>query len=176
MAEEDDGSKPKAALVRPEVYWRRYKVSARVLTMELAEAFAKALSEDPMHTVESAALAAGLRPGLIRKALHRYYHDQCKNLRDEEICEVLYRARTAHIKAIREAGYQCAGRGNRAGTAWVQWQLEVQAPLEHPRRQEASIELTGKDGGPIQTENAVRYVVAVPKEEPDEELEEEPAP
>ena len=168
MTERNDEPRPGgAALVAPDRRSpRNYRIAARIITMEIAEAFAVELCSDLSHTVESAATAVGVRAGAVRQALHRYLHDECATLVDEEICEVLHRAKTEHIKQIRAGGYVSAGRGNRAGTAWMQWQLEVQAPLEHPRKQE--VEVTGKDGGPIQTENAIRYVVSVPAEEPDE--------
>lgn len=146
----------------------RRRIGARVLTRELAEAFAAELVSDLSHSVESAALQSGLKPSTVRDAISRYQHDHCKTLEDEEICEIVLRAKTEHIKQIRHAGYLCAGKENRAGTAWMQWQLETQAPLEHPRKQEMSVEMAGKDGGPIQTSSTVRYVVSVPEEEPDE--------
>ena len=39
--------------------------------------------------------------------------------------------------------------------------------------QKHQVELTGKDGGPIESENKVRYVVKVPRDEPEEDLEEQ---
>ena len=147
---------------------RRYNIGARVLTMHAAQLFAEILSSDPTHTVESAAREAGIKPSTVRDALRRLNADQCRTLDDEEVCEVVARAKDQHIKDLRAAGYMSASKGNRAGTSWVQWQLEVQAPLEHPRKQEATVELTGKDGGPIATSSAIRYVVHVPVEEEDE--------
>ena len=148
---------------------RTYRIASRVITMELAERFAELLCLDPTYSVNTAAIDAGIKPTTVRKAIHRYEHDLCRTLEDEEVCEVIYRAKMTHIKHIQSAGYVSAGKGNRAGTAWCQWQLEVQAPLEFPRKQEQTIEHVGKDGGPIQTSNAVRYVVSVPQPEPEED-------
>lgn len=156
------------ALAKPAGPHRRYNIGQRAITLESAAAFAEVLLSDLSHTVESASLEVGINPYTARDAINRYRNDKCKTLADEEVCEVLFRAKTEHIKQIRAAGYISAGRGNRAGTSWAQWQLEVQAPLEHRRRTEASVELSGKDGGPIETESAVRYVVHVPEEEPEE--------
>lgn len=147
---------------------RRYNIGARVLTKDLAERFAELLTSDPTHSVESAAREAGLKPSTVRDALRRLNADQCRTLDDEEVCEIIAKAKDQHIKDIRAAGYMSAAKGNRAGTSWVQWQLEVQAPLEHPRKQEATVELTGKGGGAIETVSTVRYVVRVPAEEKDE--------
>jgi hypothetical protein len=163
-APNNEGSYPLAKA--PEAQ-KRYRIGARVLTMELAERFAEILTSDMSHSVESAALDAGLKPSTVRDAISRYHNEQCKTLTDEEVCEVIVRAKAEHIKHIRAAGYVSAGRANRAGTAWMQWQLEVQAPLEHPRKQETTLEVTGKNGGPIETSNAIRYVVHVPEEEKD---------
>jgi hypothetical protein len=161
------------ALVAPDrTEPRQYRVGARVLTVELAREFAEILCSDLSHTVQSAALEAGLRPSTVRDALMRYEHDACKTLADEEVCELVYRAKSVHIKDINHAGYVSAGTKNKAGTSWAQWQLEVQSPLEYPRKQETTLEVTGKDGGPIQTSNAIRYVVTVPQEERDERDEE----
>jgi hypothetical protein len=157
------------ALVAPDrTEPRTYRIASRVITMELAQRFAELLCLDPTSSVEDAASDAGIKSTSVRQAIYRYRHDLCTTLVDEEICEVLYRAKTKHIKHIREAGYRSAAQKNHAGTSWCQWQLEVQAPLEHPRKQEQTIEHVGKDGGPIQTQNALRYVVSVPVEEPDE--------
>jgi hypothetical protein len=170
MSEENE--KPESeqtALVAPDRSEpRQYRVGARVLTMALAREFAEILCSDLSHTVQSAALEAGLRPSTVRDAIMRYEHDECKTLADEEVCELAYRAKSVHIKQIRAAGYMSAGKMNRAGTSWMQWQLEVQAPLEHPRKQETTLAVSGPDGGPIQTQNAIRYVVSVPEEEPEE--------
>lgn len=154
---------------------RQFRVGARVLTLELAMRFAKIYLSSLDHTVESAALEAGLRPSTVRDAISRYHNDKCQTLADEEICELVYRAKCEHVRDIRAEGFEFATDKNRAGTAWVQWQLEVQAPLEHPRKQESSIELTGPNGGPIQTQNAVRYVVGVPLAEPEENKEDSDA-
>lgn len=161
-------TEPGDKLAFPAPPQRRYNIGARVLTMELAQRFAELLTSDPTHSVESAAREAGLKPSTVRDALRRLNADQCRTLDDEEVCEVIARAKDQHIKDIRAAGYMSASKGNRAGTSWVQWQLEVQAPLEHPRKQESSVELTGRGGGPIETVNALRYVVHVPVEEKDE--------
>lgn len=147
---------------------RTYQIASRVITMQLAKRFSELLCLDPMHSVKSAAIDAGIKPTTVRQAIYRYQHDLCTTLEDEEICEVLYRAKSQHIKHIIEAGYRAAAQNNRAGTAWCQWQAEVQAPDEYPRRQETTVELTGKDGGPIQTSGAIRYVVSVPEEESEE--------
>jgi hypothetical protein len=163
-----DGDAPTAlATLMPER--ARARIGARVLTVELATRFSEVLLEDLSHSVETAALAAGLRPSTVRDAISRYHNDKCSTLSDEEVCEIVYRAKAEHIKQIRFAGYVCAGKLNRAGTAWMQWQLEVQAPLEHPRKQQTEVQHSGPNGGPIQTESAVRYVVSVP---PEEEIEE----
>lgn len=169
MAEESKVS-DSTALVAPDPRPpRTYRIASRVVTMDLAKRFAELICLDPTYNVNGAAIDAGIKPSAVREAIRRYRHDECKTLEDEEICEVLFRAQAHHIKHITEGGYASAAKGNRAGTAWCQWQLEVQAPLEHPRRQEQTIEHVGKDGGPIQTQNAVRYVVSVPVAEPEEE-------
>lgn len=151
----------------------RARVTTRVITPELARRFAEEIASDMSHSVETASLAVGLRPSTVREAIFRYEHDKCTTEIDEEVCEILVKGKAEHIKQIRAAGYVSAGRENRAGTSWMQWQLEVQAPKEHPRR--TSVELTGEDGKPIETNNAttVTYVVAVPPEEEadDEEAE-----
>jgi hypothetical protein len=150
----------------------RARVTTRVITVELATRFAEELAGDMSHSVESAALASGIRPGTVREAIHRYEHDKCTTAIDEEVCEILVKGKAEHIKQIRAAGYISAGRENRAGTSWMQWQLEVQAPKEHPRK--TQVELSGEDGKPIETNNTstVTYVVAVP---PDEESDDEEA-
>lgn len=173
MSEEADsrGKSPSgtSALAKVAPERTRHRIGARILTAELATRFTEILLGDLSHSVETAALAAGLKPSTVRDAVSRYHNDQCKTLADEEVCEIVYRAKAEHIKAIRHAGYFCAGTQNRAGTAWMQWQLEVQAPLEHPRtKQQAEVSLTGQGGGPIQTQSTVRYVVNVPAEEEDE--------
>lgn len=132
------------------------RVGARVLTPELALAFAERLLSDVTESVESAALAVGLRPSTVRDAISRYNQDKCKTLADEEVCELVVRAKTEHIKQIRAEGFRSAGKENRAGTSWAQWQLEVQAPREHPRKQEMSVEMAGKNGGPIETLHTVK--------------------
>lgn len=147
------------------------RVCVRVITLELALEFARVLLSDPAYTMKSAALFAGIKPSTVREAIRRYEHDECTNLADEEICEVLVKAREAHICQLRALGFDAAGKQNRAGTSWAQWQLEVQDQKEHPRKQQ--VELTGAEGGPVKTENesTVKYVVMVPEEEKEDDEE-----
>lgn len=160
--------KTSTALAKQAGPQRQYRTGKRAITQELAAAFAEVLLSDLSHTVQSASLEVGLNPWTVRDAISRYNIDKCLSLADEEICEVLFRAKAEHVKQIRAAGYISAGRGNRAGTSWAQWQLEVQDPNEHRRKTEAAVELSGKDGGPIETQSAVQYVVHVPDEEKEE--------
>lgn len=64
-----------------------------------------------------------------------------------------------------------AGMSNRAGTAWAQWQLEVQDPLNHPRKQlevEAAARASvGAENGAAEAAVRVRYVIDVPADESD---------
>lgn len=150
----------------------RARVCARVITMELAEAFGKVLASDVTHTVESAAMAVGVRSRTVREAMRRYENDECTTLTDEAICEVLVKAKIDHIQELRRMGLVAAGKDNRSGTAWLQWQLEVQAPLEHPRKQKTEVELSAPGGGPIQT-RSVEYLVMIPPDEPEDEPEED---
>lgn len=146
----------------------RRRAFQRVLTLELAERFAQVLCSQLAHTVESAAVEVGIRASTIREALSRLESDKCGSAEDEEICTVLAQAKASHILALRAAGFAAGGSANNAGTNWLRWQLEVQDPLHHPRKTESAVELSGPGGGPVQTENTVRYVVAVPPdEEPD---------
>ena len=148
----------------------RVRVGARVVSKALAERFAEVLLSDVTHTVKSAALEAGIRPSTIRDAIHRYETDQCRTLEDEEICEMLVLAKEKHVQHIRALGYFSAGKENRAGVAWMQWQLEVQAPKEHPRKQQIDTTLSGPDGGPVGiAQSSVRYEVLVPEDEPDDD-------
>lgn len=148
----------------------RTRVGARVISKELAERFAEVLLADPTHTCKSAALEAGIRPGTVREAISRYESDSCRTMEDEEICELLVKAKEEHIRQVRAMGFFSAGNGNRAGVAWMQWQLEVQAPRDHPRRQQIDTTLSGPDGGPVGlTTSSVRYEVLVPEDEPDDD-------
>lgn len=133
--------------------------------MEKARQLAVELASDVAHNIESASLAVGLRPSTVRDTLSRFENEKCTSEEDEAVGEVLALAKSTHIKRIRSLGFTQAELENRAGTAWMQWQLEVQAPKEHPRK--SGLELTGKDGGPVETETAVRYVIMVPPEEPE---------
>jgi hypothetical protein len=147
----------------------RARVTTRVITVELAKRFAEEIASDMSHNVNSASLAVGLRPSTVREAIHRYENDKCTTAIDEEVSEILVRGKAEHIKQIRAAGYISAGKENRAGTSWMQWQLEVQDPKEHPRK--TQVELSGEDGKPIETKNetTVTYVVSVPPDEPEED-------
>lgn len=148
----------------------RARVCVRVISKALAQKFADVLLSDVTHTVQSAALEAGIRPGTVRESLRRWEADECGSLEDEEICEILAKAKEEHIREIRRLGYVCAGRDIRAGTTWMQWQLEVQAPKEHPRKQQIDQTISGPDGGPVGiTQSTVQYVVAVPEDEPDDD-------
>jgi hypothetical protein len=145
----------------------RVRVGARVISKALAERFAEVLLSDVTHTAKSAALEAGIRPSTVRDAIHRYETDACRTLEDEEICQILVEAKEKHIQHIRAMGYFSAGKDNRAGTAWMQWQLEIQSPKEHPRKQQVDATLTGPDGGAIELSHsaAVQYVIVVPEDE-----------
>lgn len=138
----------------------------RVVTMELARRFAEAMLGDISHSIESASHEVGLNPNTVRDCIGRYERDACETDEDEEICGVLAAARAKHIYELRKRGEVAGGDANGPGVAWYKWRLETQAPKEHPRKE--AVELTGKDGGPIETA-AVQYVVAVPEEEPDQE-------
>ncbi len=145
----------------------QYKVGARVITLELAQRFAETLISDPTHSVHSASHDAGINPNAVRQALWRYDHDKCRTLEDEEICQVLAEAKARHIKALRHAGFVCAARDNRSGTSWVQWQLEVQAPLEFPRKNDKVADAPEDERSALETSKAPRYVIHVPPDEED---------
>lgn len=155
-----------ARIVHEETSDTRARVGVRVISKEKAYEFAAEFASDVSHTVKSCALAVGIRPGTVREAISRYENDKCQTLLDEEICEILVKAKEEHIKQIRAGGYIWAGKENRAGTSWMQWQLEVQDPKEHPRK--TQVELGGVDGKPIETNSNVQYVITVPPDEPDE--------
>lgn len=123
-------------------------IGARTITKELALKFAKEMDSDLTHSVESASNAVGIRAGSVREAIQRFDKSRCRTIEDEEICSILATAKTKHIHALRKAGFGSSGRGNGPGANWIKWQLEVQDPVHHPRRIEAT--LSGPDGGPIQ--------------------------
>jgi hypothetical protein len=168
MSSQSSSNRPTHALARPTEPLAARKIAVRVLTRALAEAFAVELLSDVSHTVNSAARAIGIKPSTVHKALARAQDDACRTLEDEEICDILAAAKESHIKKLREYGFVSAGKENRAGVTWLQWQLEVQDPRHHPRKQEFAVEMAGKDGGPIQTVG-VRYVVNVPAPEPEDD-------
>lgn len=149
----------------------------RVVTLELAQRIAAILLETddqaPLglghtHTIESASVAVGIRGGTVRELLRRYADGKCATEEDEEIGAVIDDARTEHLRRMRGLGFAAAGNNNRAGTSWIQWQLEIQDPKNHPRKQ--ALEVSGPDGGPVETKNdtTVRYVVSVPPTEPED--------
>lgn len=142
-------------------------MTARVLTREVAEAFAAELRSDIAHSVNSAARRVGVKPDTVKKALQRAQNDTCFTPEDEEICDILAAAKDEHIRKLRSLGFESARKENRAGTSWMQWQLEVQDPINHPRKQDLSVEMAGKDGGPIAV--GVQYVVHVPEPEREDE-------
>lgn len=158
---------PQYPLARPVEPPRPRMIGVRIITLEKARQFAETLLSDVSHSVESASMAVGLKPSAVRKALERAHHDKCATLDDEEVCEILYAAKLSHIRNIRERGFVLELDGKR--TSWSQWQLEVQAPLEHPRGQSVALEMSGKDGGAIETASTtVTYLVMVPEEEPED--------
>jgi hypothetical protein len=168
VGEGESGQGAEAAVVEREspVDARAHvRVGARVLTMEKARQLAAALESDIGHNIESASLAVGLRPSTVRDALSRFENDKCTSDEDEAVAEVIAIAKSTHIKRIRNLGFVQAELENRAGTAWMQWQLEVQAPKEHPRK--TAVEHSGPDGGAIETNERVRYIVSVPQSEPE---------
>jgi hypothetical protein len=163
-----DKPRPSNALARPLEPLPQYRIARRVLTRELAEAFAEELLSDVSHSVNSAARAIGIKPDTVKKALQRAHNDACWSLEDEEICDILAEAKEEHIRKIRGYGFVSAANGNRAGIAWMQWQSEVQDPVNHPRRQDVSLEMAGKGGGAPIAVASVQYVVMVPPDEPEE--------
>jgi hypothetical protein len=121
----------------------------RVVTMELARRFAELLAGDVTHTVESVASVLGVRACTIRQALSRFERDRCSSEEDEEICAVLAAAKERHIHELRRTGFLAAGNVNGPGANWLRWQLEVQDPVNHPRQNKTSVELSGPNGGPV---------------------------
>jgi hypothetical protein len=120
MGEEVSGAESEPcslALVQPVGSRARVRVGARVLTMEAVQRFGEILLSDINHTVDSAALEAGLRPSTVTDAISRYRMDKCRTLEDEAACELLVRVKHRHIRALREQGAMSAVTGNRAGTA-----------------------------------------------------------
>lgn len=122
----------------------------RKITMEIALKFREALLADMSHSVESACATIGVRAGAVRQAIHRFHKDKCATPEDEAICMVLANAKTEHIQHLRKAGMVAAGRDrNGPGANWFKWQLEVQDPINHPRKLDLSAEVSGKNGRPI---------------------------
>lgn len=147
------------------------KPSRRVVTMEKAAAIAALLldeKEGMTHTVESASSTVGVKATTVRELLRRYRKDECATDEDESIAAVIDDAVVEHIRRMRLFGFITAGDRNTAGVTWARWQLEIQDPLNHPRKTETAVELTGKDGGAVQVDSTLRYVVAVPPTEPEE--------
>lgn len=115
--------------------------------MEVALAFAAELERDEAHSVETASSAVGVRARTVRDAIARHDSDKCGTDEDVEVCAVLAAAKAKHLLRLRRLGFDGAKGGNRAATGWLQWQLEVQDPLNHPRK--SAVELSGPGGKPI---------------------------
>lgn len=144
----------------------RPRARYRVLTEDKARAIASTLASDVSHTIESAAPMVGLNPSTVREALRRYEQDECTTDEDEFIAGIIYQAKADQMKAIRVKGFDSAAGGNNAGVAWMKWQLEVRDPKHHPRHTQQSVELSGPNGGPVESiDTKVRYVVHVPPDD-----------
>lgn len=168
---QDGGADEKArlALPDPEADARararaRYE-ARRSLTMAKAEQIAAILRGDVVQTVESAATSVGVLPGTVREALRRYDAGECTSELDEDIAHIVADAKAYQMAELRRMGFMAAGGTNGPGVTWLRWQLEVRDPKNNPRKTEQAVELTGKDGGPVQQEATVRYVIVVPEDE-----------
>lgn len=171
-AAREQPTQPGSALMRPVEAPRVRRIGARVLTIELAERFAEELCGDVTHSVESAALAVGIKPSTVRMALKRANDDTCRTLDDEEICEIILAAKAEHIRQIRQGLFVSAANKNMPGVTALQRQLENQAPLEHPRNQPIVGDGLGNGGSganSIGMSTSLRYVVHVPEDEAEEQ-------
>lgn len=160
-----DKSRPAHALAKLPAPLPEYRIARRVLTREIAQAFADELLSDVTHSVNSAARAVGIKPDTVKKALQRAHQDACWSLEDEAICDILAAAKEKHIKTIRRYGFLSAANGNRAGIAWMQWQSEVQDPINHPRRQVEISAGAAAQGESASAQVRLSYVVEVPADE-----------
>lgn len=173
-AQREDEAPPgnRGVLVRLVDAPRVRRIGVRVMTKELAEKFAEELCGDVTHSVDSAALAVGIKPSTVRMALKRAQDDTCRTLDDEEICEIILAAKAEHVRQLREGLFASAIQKNMAGVTAFQRQLENQAPLEHPRNQPVTADGLGNGGtggNSIGSPNGLRYVVHVPEDEPEEQ-------
>ncbi len=125
----------------------------RAITREVADQIARVLlgPDGTVHTIESACHEVGVNPATVRGLLMRYEHEKCTTEDDEWCGALIAGAKAKHLLEIRRQGFVDASGGNRAGTSWAQWQLEVQAPNEHKRV--SAHEVSGPNGGPMQTQD-----------------------
>jgi hypothetical protein len=114
----------------------------RVVTVEVAEAFAAELRREIAHSVESASHAIGVNPRTLRDCINRYERGESTSEDDEAIGAVLSAARSEHILELRRKGETASSSSSGPGVAWYKWRLETQAPKEHPRRSESAVELS----------------------------------
>ncbi len=124
------------------------RARARVLTPESAARFEQELLSDLAHSVTTAAEAVDLNPNTVRDAINRYRRGEFESDQHAEVCRLFAVAKAKHIKELRSKGFDAARTANGPGVSWFKWQLEVQDPVEHPRKSE--VEVSGPDGGPIQ--------------------------
>lgn len=131
MGAGDGSEKPSS----PVVTRARARVgTTKVMTLEVAEAFAAEMDTDIAHSVESASHAIGVNPRTLRDCLNRYERGESLSEDDEQVGAVLSAAKSRHILELRRKGEAAGGASSGPGVAWYKWRLETQAPKEHPRK------------------------------------------
>lgn len=112
---------------------------------------------------------AAIKAGISRKTYWRWLdgEDEASEAFQREVLPALYeQARAAEQKA--ESDIASGLNGSSAWANWHKWKLEGRYRKIFGDLAPTRVELTGKDGGPIETSSKVRYVVTVPEEEPEE--------
>lgn len=124
----------------------------RTIDLDIAEKFREVLlDKDLTHSRSSAALSIGIHPKTVNENIRRFENEETHTDEDYEVgqhlaCTIAMYAQALRNKITEEKLDSKSGHNH---VNWWKWRLETQCPKEHPRNQ--NIELTGKDGGPLET-------------------------
>lgn len=112
-------------------------------------------------------IEAAFAAGVHEKTYYRWLDgddDGCKAFQAEVLPALFEQAREAEKQA--EKDISCTEQGSSAWANWHKWKLEKRyRKVFGDLAQKHEVEVTGKDGGPIETAATVRYVVQVPRDE-----------
>jgi hypothetical protein len=142
------------------------RARSKELSVEDARAKGKVVADALRADSRCFQIEAALKAGMSQATYYRLLDaetDAGEAFQAEVLPALFEQARSEEERAERDIG--TAENGSSAWGNWHKWRLEKRYRKLFGDLSVQKVELTGKDGGPVQSEATVQYVVTLPPEE-----------